>query len=491
MQVTNPSPSLYNEDLAPATERKWGAFSIFNVWTSDVHSLWGYFLAASLFLLCGSFVNFVIAIGIGSLVIFVLMSLVGNAGVRTGVPYPVLARASFGTFGANVPALVRAIVACFWYGAQTAAASGAIVALLIRSDSLLAFHQQSHMLGHSTLEVICYVIVWALQLLIIQRGMETVRRFQDWAGPAVWIMMLLLSIYLVVKAGGFSFGAEIPKDVLLKKTADAGVPGEPGSFSALAAVAATWITYFAALYLNFCDFSRYATDEKALRKGNLWGLPINLIAFCLVAGVTTTAAFTVYGEVLLHPEEISAKFDSWFLALLAALTFAIATLGINVVANFVSPAFDFANVFPKQIDFKKGGYIAAAIALVLYPWAPWQTGAAQFVNFIGATMGPVFGIMMVDYYLIRKGVVDVAALYREDGEFRFQNGWHVKAFVAFVAGAIFSSVLPTFTDLLPAWWKIYGWFFGVAIGGGVYYALRAGSAAGATRRAAATDREGA
>ncbi len=182
MSVNNPSPSLYNEDLAPAETRNWGAFSIFNVWTSDVHSLWGYYLAASLFLLCGSFINFVIAIGIGSLVIFVLMSLVGNAGVKTGVPFPVLARASFGTFGANLPALVRAIVACFWYGAQTSAASGAIVALLIRNESMLAFHQSSHMLGHSTLEVICYVIVWALQLLIIQRGMETVRKFQDWAG---------------------------------------------------------------------------------------------------------------------------------------------------------------------------------------------------------------------------------------------------------------------------------------------------------------------
>ena len=126
MQLQNPSPSLYNEDLAPAAERKWGAFSIFNVWTSDVHSLWGYYLAASLFLLCGSFLNFVLAIGIGSLVIYVLMSLVGNAGVRTGVPFPVLARSSFGTFGANIPAMVRAVVACFWYGAQTAAASGAV-----------------------------------------------------------------------------------------------------------------------------------------------------------------------------------------------------------------------------------------------------------------------------------------------------------------------------------------------------------------------------
>ena len=472
MPLNNFSPALYNEDLAPAKERKWGAFSIFNVWTSDVHSLWGYYLAASLFLLCGSFVNFIIAIGIGSLVIYFLMSLVGNAGVKTGVPYPVLARASFGTFGANLPALVRAVVACFWYGAQTSAASGAIVALLVRNPSLLAFHQHSHMLGHSTLEVICYVVVWALQLLIIQHGMETVRRFQDWAGPAVWIMMLILAIYLLVRSGTFSFGSEIPQDVLLEKTKDAGVPGTPGSFFALAAVAATWITYFAALYLNFCDFSRYATDERAVRKGNLWGLPINLLAFCLVAGVTTTAAYAVYGEVLIHPDQISAKFDNWFLAMLAALTFAVATLGINVVANFVSPAFDFSNVFPSRIDFKKGGYIAALVALVLYPFAPWDTGAAHFVNFIGSTMGPLFGIIMVDYYLIRKGELDVAALYREDGEFRFQNGWHVNALIAFAIGAVFSSVLPTFTDVLPAWWATYGWFFGVGIGGAVYYVLR-------------------
>ncbi len=239
MKLINPSAWLYNEDLAPAAERKWGAFSIFNVWTSDVHSLYGYFLAASLFLLCGNFFNFVIAIGAGSIIIYFLMGLVGNAGVRTGVPYPVLARASFGTFGANIPALVRAIVACFWYGAQTSAASGAIVALLTRSQGMADFNASNHMLGHSTLEVICFVIVWALQLLIIQRGMETVRKFQDWAGPAVWIMMLLLAIVLVIKAGTISFGSDIPAEKLLAATADAGIPGAPGSFAALAAVAAT------------------------------------------------------------------------------------------------------------------------------------------------------------------------------------------------------------------------------------------------------------
>ncbi|HEV3044978.1 MAG TPA: NCS1 family nucleobase:cation symporter-1, partial [Roseiarcus sp.] len=446
MDIGNPSPSLYNEDLAPAKVRNWGPFSIFNVWTSDVHSLWGYYLAASLFLLCGSFVNFVLAIGLGSLVIYVLMSLVGNAGVRTGVPYPVLARASFGVWGANIPALVRAVVACFWYGAQTSAASGAIVALLTRMDAFKSFHESTHFLGHSGLEVICFVIVWALQLLIIQRGMETVRSFQDWAGPAVWVMMLILAIFLCIKAGGISLTAAIPHDVLLDKTKDAGVPGEPGSFASLCAVAATWITYFAALYLNFCDFSRYAPDPAAVRKGNIWGLPVNLILFSLVAGVTTIAAFQVYNEVLLHPDQISAKFDSWFLALLAALTFAVATLGINVVANFVSPAFDFSNVFPRYIDFKKGGYIAALIALVLYPFAPWEGSAASFVGLIGATMGPIFGVMMVDYYLIAKGRVNVPALYQENGEYRFQSGWNVSALIAAGVGALFSSILPNFTS---------------------------------------------
>ena len=471
MEIRNPSPGLYNEDLAPARDRRWGAFSIFNVWTSDVHSLWGYYLAASLFLLCGSFTNFLIAIGLSSLVIFALMNLIGYAGEKTGVPYPVLARASFGIWGANLAALVRAVVACFWYGAQTAAASGALVALLVRNDSFLSFHQNVHFLGHSGLEVICYVVIWALQLLIIQRGMETVRKFQDWAGPAVWIAMLVLAVGLCVKAGGFSFDHQIPMEVLLDKTKDAGVSGQPGSFWALMAVGATWITYFAALYLNVCDFSRYAKNKDAVRKGNLWGLPVNLIAFSLVAGVTTLAAYKVYGEVLLHPEEISAKFDSWVLALLAALTFAVATLGINVVANFVSAAFDISNVFPKRIDFKKGGYIAALIALVLYPFAPWEGGAAHFVNAIGATMGPLLGIILVDYYLVAKGNINVPALYQEHGPYRYEGGWNINALVATGVGCVFSTILPNFTTLLPPWWGTYGWFFGVVIGGATYLVM--------------------
>ncbi len=471
MDLPNASPRLYNEDLAPATDRRWGVFSIFNVWTSDVHSLFGYYLAASLFLICGGFVPFLIAIGIGSLVIFALMNLVGFAGVKTGVPYPVLARSSFGVWGANLPAMIRAVVACFWYGAQTAAASGAIVALLTRNDTMLSFHQNSRLFGHSVLEDICFLVVWALQLLIIQNGMETVRKFQDWAGPAVWVAMLGLAVYLVIKAGGFSLSHQIPQDVILEKTKDAGVIGLPGSTAALAAAAATWVTYFAALYLNFCDFSRFAKDKNTVRKGNLWGLPVNLILFSTVAGVTTIAAYRVYGEVLLRPEQISAKFDNFTLALLAALTFAVATLGINVVANFVSPAFDFANVYPSKISFKRGGLIAALIALALYPFAPWEGDVAGFVTTIGATMGPLLGVILVDYYLIAKQRVDVPQLYVTDGAYRFTRGWNINALVATAVGALFSSVLPHVGSLLPGWWGTYGWFFGVAIGGLVYFGM--------------------
>jgi len=471
LKAQDPRGRLYNEDLAPAIDRPWGAFSIFNVWTSDVHSLFGYYLAASLFLLCGGFTQFLLAMGIGSLVIFALMNLIGFAGVKTGVPYPVLARSSFGVWGANLPALVRAVVACFWYGAQTAFASGAIVALLIRNDAIRAFHTNTHLLGHSALEIISFVVIWALQLLIIQNGMETVRRFQNWAGPAVWLAMLVLAVWLSIKAGGLSFTHQIPQDVLLAQTKDAGVVGIPGSLTALMAVGATWVTYFAALYLNFCDFSRYGKDKATVRKGNIWGLPVNLILFSLVAGLTTIAAFRVYGEVLLHPEQISAKFDSWFLAMLAALTFAVATLGINVVANFVSPAFDFSNTFPSRISFKRGGYIAALIALVLYPFAPWEGNAAGFVNAIGSVMGPLLGVILVDYYLIARQHVNVPALYQEHGQYRYSGGWNPNALVAAGVGAIFSSVLPHVGSLLPSWWGTYGWFFGVAIGGSLHLLL--------------------
>jgi len=286
------SPRLHNEDLAPAKERNWGSFSIFNVWTSDVHSLYGYFLAASLFLVAGGGLKFLFAIALGSTAVYFLMTMVGNAGVKTGVPYPVLARASFGVFGANIPALVRAIVATFWYGAQTSAAAGAIVAFLVRYDGMKSFNESGTWLDHTPLEVVCYLGVWAAQLLIISKGMETVRRFMDFAGPAVWAMMLLLAVGLSIKAGTISFNVDMDPQALADLAkGQTGFAVTPGSLAAIFAVAATWVTYFAALYLNFCDFSRFSPSKESLKKGNLWGLPVNLILFSVVAALTTASAY--------------------------------------------------------------------------------------------------------------------------------------------------------------------------------------------------------
>ncbi len=201
--------------------------------------------------------------------------------------------------------------------------------------------------------------------------METVsrRKFQDWAGPAVWVMMLILA-HRPCRQAPIADCRSAPRcrpKCCSIRPRTPGVPGIPGSFCALSDGGLGDLDHLVrgTLDLNFCDFSRYhgSSDAKAVRTGNIWGLPVNLILFSLVANVTTHRRLhQVHGEVLLHPDQISAKFDSWFLALLAALTFAVATLGINVVANFVSPAFDFSNVFPRYIDFKKGGYIAALIA---------------------------------------------------------------------------------------------------------------------------------
>jgi NCS1 family nucleobase:cation symporter-1 len=284
-------------------------------------------------------------------------------------------------------------------------------------------------------------------------------------------MMLVLAIALSVKAGALSFSVDMPAgDLADLAKSSTGLSVSPGSFAAIAAIAATWVTYFAALFLNFGDFARFSPDERTVRKGNVYGLPVNLILFSLVAALTTAAASKVYGQVILEPAVLSAKFGSVWLVLLAALTFAVATLGINVVANFVSPAFDFANVAPKYVDFRRGGLIAAVVALLLYPLHPWDN-APSFVNAIGSTMGPIFGVIVVDYYLIRKAQLNVPGLYRETGEFRFQGGWNIRAFVAAAIGAVFSSILPVYgpagygSTLGP-----YSWFIGVIVSGLLYLA---------------------
>jgi NCS1 family nucleobase:cation symporter-1 len=453
------SARLYNEDLAPAEHRTWGFYSLFAMWMSDIHSLGGYTFAAGLFALGLGAWQVFLALVIGIVLVFVLMNFSGYAGQKTGVPYPVLARVSFGTFGANLPALIRALVAIAWYGIQTWLASRAVIVIALKLWPELNGLAQNNFLGESTLGWLAFLLMWALQLLLLRNGMETIRRFQDWAGPAVWAVMGLLVVYILINAG-WNVSLDLPGGI-----------SQWGALHAFFAAIALTVTYFSTLMLNFCDFSRFAPSRRAVRTANLWGLPVNFIAFSVVSVVVTAGTFKVYGEHIYDPVEIVGRIDSIWALLLGAVTFAIATLGINVVANFVSPAYDLANAWPSKIDFRRGGLIAAMIALVITPWNLFNSPVVinLFLGGLGALLGPLFGIIMVDYYVLRGQHVIVQDLFSESGYYTYSRGWNPKAVVSFVLSAVPAVILA----LVPLFGALsaFSWFIGAILAAAMHYAI--------------------
>ena len=425
------SPRLYNEDLAPAEQRTWTFYSLFAMWMSDIHSIGGYTFAAGLFGLGLGAGNVFLSLTFGIIIAFMLMNLSGWMGQATGLPYPVLARIAFGTFGANVPALIRGFVAIAWYGIQTYLASHAVVILVLKlvpgiKDTVWT---TTDILGLSLIGWVAFLLMWALQLLLLRNGMETIRRFQDWAGPAVWVVMALLTVYILYQADwqvNLDLSNATPKF---------------GTLHAFLAATALTVSYFSTLMLNFCDFSRNAPDRRSVTRANLWGLPVNFIAFSVVSVLVTAGTLKVYGKYIYDPVEVVGRIDSVLAAILGAITFAVATLGINVVANFVSPAYDLANAAPKHIDFKKGGLISACIALVILPWQLFKNPVVVniFLEGVGAVLGPLFGIIMVDYFILRRQKVLVLDLFKEEGHYTYAKGWNMKAIWVTVGSSIVSA----------------------------------------------------
>lgn len=454
------SPRLYNEDLAPAESRNWGTYSLFAMWMSDIHSIGGYTFAAGLFALGLNAYGVFGGLTLGIVLVFLLMNLSGYAGQALGVPYPVISRLSFGTIGANLPALVRAIVAIFWYSIQTWLASKAALVLAVKMFPGLESLTKNDILGESTLGWLAFLAMWAVQLLLLRNGMETIRRFQDWAGPAVWVVMFALTFYILARSG-WHISLSLP-----------GADAEHGVFHAFLAAVSLTVAYFSTLLLNFCDFSRFAPSRKAVWTANIWGLPANFMAFSVVSVLVTAGTYNVFGEHISDPVEVVSRIDNVLALALGAVTFAVATIGINVVANFVSPAYDLANVAPHKIDFRKGGLISALIALFLFPWHLFNSPAVvnQFIGSLAALLGPLFGVIMVDYYILRRRRVVIDDLYREQGHYTYQNGWNPKALISAAAGAVPSiifAVVPAFaTSVGP-----FSWFIGAAIAAVVHYTI--------------------
>ena len=458
------STNSQGNTLSPVTkeEKNWGSFAIFNVWANDIQSLFGYSLVASLFISFGvSGWTAFAALITASLFVMFLVNLSGAAGEKYGIPYPVFARASMGTKGAKLPSVLRAVVAIFWYGVQVYFASTA-VALLIRSITGMSGGEE--MLGLTTIDWFSFFVVWAFHIVIFWRGMNWVESFLNIAGPFVYLVMIGLLIVLWSKADGKLWSEA--------QTIFANPDGTWATeFKGFVAIVGTMVAYFAAVMINFSDFSRYAKDKKAMTMGNFAGLPLNMILFSALALLTTAGAAVVYGEAITNPTEIVEKTDSVLLAVIAAITFFAATVGINLVANFIPAVNGIANLNPEKISFRAAGLITSAFALVIGGlWTSFisEFGIGGFVNTLGATLAPLYGILIVDYYLLRKQNLNRDDLYNmEGGEYRYGNGWNEHALVAFGIAAIFSVAtvwVPFLSDLAG-----YAWVIGAILGGVIYH----------------------
>ncbi|WP_249997928.1 NCS1 family nucleobase:cation symporter-1 [Actinoplanes sp. M2I2] len=475
--VIKPSydPRLTNEDLAPLRRQHWGSYNIFAFWMSDVHSVGGYVTAGSLFALGLSSWQVLVSLLAGITIVYFFCNLVAKPSQVTGVPYPVINRVAFGVLGANVPAIIRGAIAVAWYGIQTYLASAALDIVVLKFWPGLAPYadvDQYGFLGLPLLGWCTYALLWVLQAAVFWTGMETIRKFIDFCGPAVYVVMVLLCGYLIYKAGWSQI------DLNLGDVKYHGWDAVPVMLGAVALV----VSYFSGPMLNFGDFSRYGKSFGAVKRGNLLGLPLNFLFFSILVVVTASLTLPVFGELITDPVTTVARIDSTFAIALGALTFTIATIGINIVANFISPAFDFSNVSPQRISWRMGGMIAAVGSVLITPWNLYNNPEVihYTLETLGAFIGPLFGVLIADYYLIRRQQVDVDAMFTmaPDGRYHYKKGYNPPAIIATAAGAIIAMV-PVLWTGGPGMHTTaqYSWFIGMGLGFVVYLSLARRTAA--------------
>lgn len=431
---------LANSDLAPLRKQTWSSYNIFAFWMSDVHSVGGYVTAGSLFALGIASWQVLLSLLIGISIVYFFCNLVAKPSQLTGVPYPVINRAIFGVRGANIPAIIRGLIAIAWYGVQTYLAATSLMIIFMKfAPAWSAGMTDSTFLGLSPLGYICYAILWVAQAAVFWRGMEAIRRFIDFAGPAVYVVMIVLCVYLVSRAGVSNISLSLAEK-------DLSVGQQIGTMVVAIALV---VSYFSGPMLNFGDFARYGKSFKSVKRGNFLGLPINFLFFSLLTVITASATVPVFGELITDPIHTVERIDSAFAILLGGLTFVIATIGINIVANFISPAFDFSNVNPKRISWRMGGMIAAVGSVLLTPWNWYNNDDAihYTLGILGALIGPLFGVLIAGFYIGSKQRIWVDEMFTMDTTARywFKGGYNPNAVAATLIGgipAIVSVVLP-------------------------------------------------
>ena len=376
----------------------------------------------------------------------------------------------FGVVGANIPAIIRGLIAVAWYGIQTYLASAALDILLVRVWPALEPYgdvDQHGFLGLSTLGYFTYALLWVLQAAVFWTGMDTIRKFIDFCGPAVYVVMFVLCFYLLSKANW---------NVSLNLSSEQLSGG--AVISTMFAATALVVSYFSGPMLNFGDFSRYGRTFKDVKRGNFWGLPVNFTMFSVLTVLTAAATLPVYGELITDPVKTVGKIDNTFAIVLAALTFTTATIGINIVANFVSPAFDFSHVNPQKISWRTGGMIAAVGSVLITPWNLYKSPETihYTLDTLGAFIGPLFGVLIAHYYLVHKQkvVIDDMFTMDEKGVYHYTKGVNPSAVWATVIAAVVAICCVFVPGINQA--TDYSWFIGCGIGLVVYYllAMRAG-----------------
>ncbi|QGF23358.1 NCS1 family nucleobase:cation symporter-1 [Raineyella fluvialis] len=474
LAASDPTGRLYNEDLAPSTQsdRKWNGYQLFSMWMNDAHNAGNYTWAAGLFVGLGmSAFNITLGIFIGALIIMLGCILSGFMGHATGTPYPVISRITWGVWGANVPAVIRGIVAIAWYGVQTYLASIALNTLLSRA--IPAFRAlngptATQFLNLSVGGWICFLLLSAVQLAIVYRGMEAVRHFQGMAGPIIWVVMLSLMFYFLARSGW--------NINLFQGPHGEAISGAQQTRNILITMAQT-VGTLATLMLNFSDFARYAPTRKSIVLGNAWGLPINWTAFAVTSVITTAAAAKVLNadmSEIKDPGVLVGHIGNPILFYVFTTAFVFATIGVNIVANFVSASFDISNIAPRQISFQLGGIITAIASVVITPWNYFNNPVVvgTFLGSLGALLGPFFGILVVDYFLVRHEKFSIRHMYmpNEKSIYYFNSGVSLRTLAAFALGAVVS---------LPIAWDVFGngmisnfgWFIGAGIAGVAHYLI--------------------
>jgi len=450
------SSSLYNKDLAPVSlnRRTWGTYAYAALWISMSVNIPTYMLASGMIAGGMNWRQALFTVFLGNVLVLIPMLLNAHAGTRYGIPFPVFARASFGVIGANVPAILRALVACGWFGIQCWIGGEAINAMLI---ALAPAWQHFHY-GPA----ICFGFFWLLNVLVILRGIETIRFLQGVSAPFLLLIGLALLLWARAKAGGF--GPMLA------------TPSKFHSFSeffrffipSLTGVVGFWAT----VSLNIPDFTRYARSQKDQMLGQALGLPATMTFYSFIGIAVTSATLIIFGQALWDPVAVLSRLGNPLAVVVAMLALLIATLNVNVAANVVSPANDFSNLSPRRISFRTGGLITCVVGVLMQPWKLMSSyGNYIFGWLVGYSgfLGPIAGVLICDYFVIRHRVLSAEDLYRRGGRYEYVRGVNWQAVVSLAAGAGVAFI-GLFVPALRVLYN-YAWFVGFAVSFFFYLAL--------------------